>query len=131
MVHSRPSGRTRCLVSTAPSRELRGSPPCQLSPPRLQTTPRPPPPPPPQQQRAVVEGPTAALELGDDRLGIDAGGRRGVLEAAPLAQQLHLWVKQLSYFLMHFPGDSDYDGGGIEPLRRLERSLCIRNHAQK
>ena len=38
----------------------------------------------------------------------------------PLAQQLHLWVKQLSYFLMHFPGDSDYDGGGIEPLRRLE-----------
>ena len=90
-----------------------------------------PPPPPPQQQRAVVEGPTAALELGDDRLGIDAGGRRGVLEAAPLAQQLHLWVKQLSYFLMHFPGDSDYDGGGIEPLRRLERSLCIRNHGQK
>ena len=74
---------------------------------------------------------TAALELGDDRLGIDAGGRRGVLEAAPLAQQLHLWVKQLSYFLMHFPGDSDYDGGGIEPLRRLERSLCIRNHGQK
>ena len=55
----------------------------------------------------------------------------GVLEAAPLAQQLHLWVKQLSYFLMHFPGDSDYDGGGIEPLRRLERSLCIRNHGQK
>ena len=54
-----------------------------------------------------------------------------MLEAAPLAQQLHLWVKQLSYFLMHFPGDSDYDGGGIEQMRRLERSLCIRNHAQK
>ena len=32
------------------------------------------------------------------------------------------WVKQLSYFLNHFPDDH----GGIEPLRRLERSLMKR-----
>lgn len=40
-------------------------------------------------------------------------------ENRPLPPQLLLWVKQLSYFLMHFPDVR----GGIEPLRRLENSL--------
>ena len=40
-------------------------------------------------------------------------------EARPLPPHLLLWVKQLSYFLMHFPDVY----GGIEPLRRLEKAL--------
>ena len=40
-------------------------------------------------------------------------------EARPMPQQLLRWVKQLSYFLMHFPDVY----GGIEPLRRLEKAL--------
>ena len=47
-----------------------------------------------------------------------AGGR----PRAPCARELLPWVKQLSYFLNHFPDDH----GGIEPLRRLERSLMKR-----
>ena len=42
------------------------------------------------------------------------------LEArAHMPPKLLLWVKQLSYFLMHFP---DVEGG-IAPLRRLHRLL--------
>ncbi|KAL1530705.1 hypothetical protein AB1Y20_001604 [Prymnesium parvum] len=40
-------------------------------------------------------------------------------DTRPLPPQLLLWVKQLSYFLMHFPDVY----GGIEPLRRLEKAL--------
>ena len=46
---------------------------------------------------------------------------------APCARELLPWVKQLSYFLNHFPDDH----GGIEPLRRLERSLMKRERESR
>ena len=49
--------------------------------------------------------------------------KRRLPHAEPRVQLLP-WVKQLTYFLMHFP---DVKHGGIETLRRLERSL--RRHA--
>ena len=79
------------------------------------------PPPPPQHQRAVVEGPTAALELGDDRLHRRRPPRRRGGAAGAAAPP----VGEAAVVLSDALRDSDYDGG-IEPLRRLERSLCIR-----
>ena len=55
---------------------------------------------------------------GSSRDEVVPGGR----PRAPCARELLPWVKQLSYFLNHFPDDH----GGIEPLRRLERSLMKR-----
>ena len=52
-----------------------------------------------------------------------AGGR----PRAPCARELLPWVKQLSYFLNHFPDDH----GGIEPLRQLERSLLRRERESR
>jgi hypothetical protein len=49
----------------------------------------------------------------------------GVELRAPLPPKLVLWVRQLSYFLMHFP---DVEGG-ISPLRRLHRALLARRRA--
>ena len=50
----------------------------------------------------------------------------GVEARAQLPARLASWVKQLSYFLMHFP---DVEGA-IVPLRRLHRALMARRGAR-
>jgi hypothetical protein len=48
--------------------------------------------------------------------------------AANMPTQLVRWVKQLSYFLMHFP---DATHSGIEPLRKLERAFSRADQQQQ
>ena len=72
----------------------------------------------------------AASQHGSRRWRAAAFQRGG--DEAPQRQsfppELALWVKQLSYFLMHFP---DVHQSGINPLRRLQRQLLHRMKAER
>ena len=46
---------------------------------------------------------------------------------AQLPPKLLLWVKQLSYFLMHFPDVK----GGIAPLRNLHDRLVVKHRERR